>query len=57
MQAQTPDVQMISDTVNRIVSEVEKVIVGKRSVVTRAVISLLCEGHILLLIASSGRGC
>ena len=48
MQAQTPDVQMISDIVNRIVNEVEKVIVGKRTVVTRAVISLLCEGHILL---------
>lgn len=48
MQAQPHDARMITDTVDRIVSEVEKVIIGKRSVVTRAVISLLCEGHILL---------
>ena len=47
MQSQ-PDAQMITDTVNKIVSEVEKVIVGKRKVITRAVIAILCEGHVLL---------
>lgn len=48
MQSQKPDAQMITDTVDRIVNEVEKVIVGKRAVITRAVIALMCEGHILL---------
>lgn len=47
MQSQ-PDAQLITDTVNKIVSEVEKVIVGKRKVITRAVIAILCEGHVLL---------
>jgi len=32
----------------RIVDEVEKVIIGKREVIELAVISLLCEGHVLL---------
>lgn len=43
-----PDAHLISSTVDRIVTEVEKVIVGKRHVVTRAVIAILCEGHVLL---------
>lgn len=38
----------IATVANRIVDEVEKVIVGKRAVVTRAVIAMLCEGHVLL---------
>jgi MoxR-like ATPase len=48
MQHQNLDATQVTATVDRIVSEVEKVIIGKRAVVTRAVISLLCEGHILL---------
>lgn len=48
MQQQQPDAKRISETVGKIVSEVEKVIVGKRKVVTRAVIAMLCEGHVLL---------
>lgn len=48
MQQPPTDVRMITDTVDRIVSEIEKVIVGKRPVITRAVIALLCEGHVLL---------
>lgn len=48
MQQQNLDAAQVATTVDRIVSEVEKVIVGKRPVITRAVISLLCEGHILL---------
>ena len=38
----------ISSLSQSIVSEVERVIVGKRETVTRAVITLLCEGHLLL---------
>ena len=48
MQHQHLDARAIAEIVSRIVNEVEKVIVGKRAVVTRAVIALLCEGHILL---------
>lgn len=48
MQQHIPDARTIAATVDRIVSEVEKVIVGKRSVVTRTVIAMLCEGHVLL---------
>lgn len=48
MQQSVMDARTITDTVSRIVSEVEKVIVGKRQVVTRAVIAMLCEGHVLL---------
>ena len=48
MQQQALDARAITETVNRIVAEVEKVIVGKRKVVTRAVIAMLCEGHVLL---------
>ena len=48
MQQPVTDARTITDTVGRIVSEVEKVIVGKRKVITRAVIAMLCEGHVLL---------
>jgi MoxR-like ATPase len=48
MQQQQLDARAIAEVVARIVSEVEKVIVGKRSVITRAVIAMLCEGHVLL---------
>lgn len=48
MQQQVLGAKSIAETVDRIVSEVEKVIVGKRSVVTKAVIAMLCEGHVLL---------
>jgi MoxR-like ATPase len=39
------DIRSVAD---RIVEEVEKVIIGKRAVIERAVIALLCEGHVLL---------
>lgn len=42
------DAQAITEIVERIVSEVEKVIIGKRNVINRAVIAILCEGHVLL---------
>ncbi len=48
MQRNDIDVRKITDTVNQIVTEVEKVIVGKRTVISRAVIAMLCEGHVLL---------
>lgn len=48
MQQQNLDATQVAATVDRIVSEVEKVIIGKRPVIMRAVISLLCEGHVLL---------
>lgn len=45
---QQMDAGVISANVDKIVAQVEKVIVGKRSVITRAVIAMLCEGHVLL---------
>lgn len=41
-------VTVIQDVANRIIDEVEKVIVGKREVIQQTVISVLCEGHVLL---------
>jgi MoxR-like ATPase len=38
----------IRSVAERIVEEVEKVIIGKRNVIELAVIALLCEGHVLL---------
>lgn len=38
----------IASGAQAIVSEVERVIVGKRGTVSKAVISLLCDGHVLL---------
>ena len=38
----------IHDVATRIIDEVSKVIVGKRDVVQRTVIAVLCEGHVLL---------
>lgn len=38
----------IAERSQAIVAEVERVIVGKRETVTRAVLSLLCNGHLLL---------
>lgn len=48
MHQESPNVGDVKATVERIINEVEKVIVGKRPVITRVVIALLCEGHILL---------
>jgi MoxR-like ATPase len=39
---------MISDTAQRIVNNVQKVIVGKDEAIELALIALLCEGHVLL---------
>lgn len=47
MQARS-GVSAIHDVANRIIDEVEKVIVGKREVVQHTVIAVLCEGHVLL---------
>lgn len=41
-------VDQIRSIADRIVQEVEKVIIGKRRVIEQAVIALLCEGHVLL---------
>ena len=40
--------EQIRSVADRIVQEVEKVIIGKRRVIEQAVIALLCEGHVLL---------
>jgi MoxR-like ATPase len=40
--------EQIRSVADRIVQEVEKVIIGKRQVIEQAVIALLCEGHVLL---------
>jgi MoxR-like ATPase len=42
------DVKTIREVATRIIDEVEKVIVGKRAVIEQTVISVLCEGHVLL---------
>jgi len=36
------------DTIQNLIGNIEKVIIGKRSVVELAVVSLLCRGHVLL---------
>ena len=41
-------VSEIASQAQAIVTQVERVIVGKREAVTKAVITLLCEGHLLL---------
>ncbi|NLE08449.1 MAG: MoxR family ATPase [Dehalococcoidales bacterium] len=41
-------VQKIAETGNRVKENVEKVVVGKADVVELAVVTLLCEGHLLL---------
>src|SRR5438093_10958012 len=38
----------VAATTNKIVANVEKVIVGKRQQITLALVAYLCEGHILL---------
>ena len=40
--------QKIGDVASRIVNEVEHAIVGKREAVEMAVVTLLCEGHLLI---------
>jgi len=39
---------MIQETSDRIIANIEKVIVGKRRVIELALVALLCEGHILI---------
>jgi MoxR-like ATPase len=38
----------VAATINKIIANVEKVIVGKRQQITLALVAYLCEGHILL---------
>ena len=40
-----PDVQSFSE---RVIGNIEEVIVGKRSTVELAIVSLLCQGHLLI---------
>jgi MoxR-like ATPase len=47
MDGATPSEQ-IKHVADRLIREVEKVIVGKRDVIEQVVIALLCEGHVLL---------
>jgi len=44
--SQTQD--RIQNVSNRIIDEVERVIVGKRAVIEQVVVAILCEGHVLL---------
>lgn len=48
VQQATADFTKIAARASLIVDEVEKAIVGKRDTVRRAVLSLLCDGHVLL---------
>jgi MoxR-like ATPase len=43
-----PDIARVIEKTSAIVSEVETVIVGKRQVVERALIAMLCQGHVLI---------
>ena len=43
-----PHVQAVADWGRRVTENVERVIVGKRHVVQMTLVSLLCEGHVLL---------
>ena len=38
----------IAETANKIVENIENVIVGKRSAVELTVLGLLCQGHVLI---------
>ena len=40
--------QQVQQFANQIISNVEKVIIGKRSAIELVVVALLCEGHVLL---------
>ncbi|KPJ64823.1 AAA family ATPase [candidate division KD3-62 bacterium DG_56] len=43
-----PDIARVIEKTSAVVSEVETVIVGKRQVVERALIAMLCQGHVLI---------
>ncbi|HET8630805.1 MAG TPA: MoxR family ATPase [Thermomicrobiales bacterium] len=47
-EAPLPDVARVRAVATRLIAEVERVIVGKHDVIERAVIALLCEGHVLI---------
>src|SRR5262245_22089110 len=40
--------EVVTQLANRVISNVEKVIIGKHDVVERALLALLCQGHILI---------
>ncbi|HEX5505378.1 MAG TPA: AAA family ATPase [Thermomicrobiales bacterium] len=46
--APLPDVARVRAVATRLIEQVERVIVGKRAVIERAVVALLCEGHVLI---------
>ena len=42
------DVRRVLDGATAIIDQIERVIVGKRAVIERVVIAMLCEGHVLI---------
>ncbi len=46
--SKTLSIAEVAATVNKILANIEKVIIGKRSQVTLCLVAYLCEGHILL---------
>ncbi|HYI25621.1 MAG TPA: MoxR family ATPase [Thermomicrobiales bacterium] len=40
--------ERIRDVADRVTTQVEKVIIGKRSVIQQVLVAILCEGHVLL---------
>ncbi len=40
--------QFVSDLTKRLVQNVETVVIGKRPIIISALVSLFCEGHVLL---------
>lgn len=47
-EAAAPNVAQVQAVGEQIIAQVERVIVGKRDVITRVVVALLCEGHVLI---------
>ncbi len=40
--------QRIKDVADRLIAQVEKVIIGKRPEIEHAVVAMLCQGHLLI---------
>jgi len=44
----SPEIEEVREVAGRIIENVERVIVGKREVIEKAVVALLCGGHVLI---------
>ena len=46
--AENPDISQIVETAERLISNISKVIIGKREAIKLVLVALLCEGHIFI---------